>query len=559
MEIIKVSGTFTKGIVISKAFLIEDIDWTPKNLTISGTVSEEIKRYKVSVQNVKKDLEILAKDNEIFQAHLSLITDPELTGEVLNKIQTEEKNAELALEETICTYVEIFKSMNDEYMLERKADIIDIGKRIMLKLQNRENHSLDCIKEPVVIIAKDLTPSDTAAMDLRYVAGFITEEGGVTSHVAIMAKTYGIPALTGAGPVIKKIKNNDCIAFDAQSGEIVILPDEATLSYYKEKQKQYIIGEKHLKQNLLLPAVTTDGHKVDVYANVGNLSDIRNALEHHAEGIGLFRTEFLYMQNSHFPTEEEQFDIYKEAAQMMEDREVIIRTLDIGGDKELSYFPFDKEANPFLGYRAIRMCLDKKEIFRTQLRALLRASAYGNIQIMYPMIISLKELRTAEFLLDECKQELDTEGIFYNKKIVTGMMIETPASVTCADLFAKEAGFFSIGTNDLTQYTLAIDRGNQKVAHMYDAFHPAVLRNIAHTIKEAHLAGIKAGMCGEFASNPNAVKILLGMGLDEFSMSAGSLAKAKDVIRSTSYKEAQEYADRILSCSSVEEVHNLLI
>ncbi len=559
MEIMKASRTFTKGIVISKTFIMDEVSWKAENSKISGSIQNELKRYSAAAEAAEKELSLLAENNEIFQAHLSLITDPTLTAEVLAKIQDEEKNAELALEEIIHTYIALFDSMDDEYMRERSVDIRDIGKRIMLKLQGRENTSFDSLKEPVIIIAKDLTPSDTANMNLKYVSGFITEEGGITSHVTIMAKTYGIPALTGVGPLIHKIKNDDIVIFDAESGEIILSPDEETILFYKTKQKSFLEEEERLKSNLLLPAVTTDGHSVEIYANVGNITDIYNALQYHAEGIGLFRTEFLYMQNSHFPTEDEQFAVYKEAAELMGDKELIIRTLDIGGDKELSYFDFGKEDNPFLGYRAIRICLDKKDILHTQLRALLRAGVYGNIKIMYPMMISPEELREANSLLEQCRQELTAEGIPFDKNVSTGMMIETPASVVCADIFAKEADFFSIGTNDLTQYTLAIDRGNQKIARLYDAFHPAVLRSMKRAIDEAHRAGIKVGMCGEFASDPRAVKILLGMELDEFSMSAGSFAKTKEIIRSLSYEDAREYARRILSCSSVTEVHQLLV
>ena len=558
MKKIQVSKPFTKGIAISRAFLMKEISWKAENTQISGNIEEEAARYHSAVRQAEGDLQSLAEKNPIWGAHLSLVHDPVLTEEVLVKIQTEKKNAELALEETIQFYEEIFASMDDEYMRERGADIKDVGKRIMLKLQGKENASLADLRSPAIVIARDLAPSDTANMNPDLVRGFITEEGGTTSHVAIMAKMYGIPALVGAGPLLDKIEDGDLIALDAQTGEIVVCPDRETLNIYTEKQKEYEAEKERLQTSLLLPSVTRDGHVVEVSANVGSINDIQNALDAHAEGIGLFRTEFLYMQNSHFPTEEEQFQIYKEAACLMGEKELTIRTLDIGGDKDLSYFDFGAEDNPFLGYRAIRICLDRQDIFRTQLRALLRAGVYGNIRIMYPMIISLEELRKANALLEQCKLELEAEKIPYRKDIPAGMMIETPASVVCADLFARETGFFSIGTNDLTQYTLAVDRGNKKISHMYDAFHPAVLRNIFHSIQEAHKAGIKAGMCGEFAGDPRAIRLLLGMGLDEFSMSAGSMAEAKAIIRSVSYEECQKYAHKILSCSTVEEIHAIL-
>ncbi len=557
MKTIKVNRTASKGIIVGKAYVVQRADLTASTAAVAD-LEAEVARYEAAVEAAKEDLLALSAGNAIFGAHLELVQDPTLYDGVIEKIRDEKKNAELALEETVDMYAEIFASMEDEYLKERGADMKDVGKRLMCKLKGVEDNALSAIGEPVIVVARDLAPSDTAVMDLNYVMGFITQEGGVTSHVSIMARNLNLPALVGVGGILESVKTGDIIAMDAKNGDIVINPDEETLKEYNEKHDAYVKREKELAELALLPAQTTDGKKVELFANVGNCEDIKNALPNHIDGVGLFRTEFLYMENDHFPTEDEQFAVYKEAAELLGEKELIIRTLDIGGDKELTYFDFGPEENPFLGYRAIRICLDKTDVFKTQLRALLRASAYGNIRIMYPMIITVEELDAANALLEECKDELRAEGQAFNENIVTGMMIETPASVVCAEDFAKRVGFFSIGTNDLTGYTLAVDRGNKKIATLYNSYAPAVLRNIKRTIDAGHAAGIKVGMCGEFASDPKAVKMLLGMGLDEFSMSATAVPEVKAQIRSLNYEDMQVLADKIAKAEYLKDIDALL-
>lgn len=559
MKTINVKKTASKGVLIGKAYVVTRPDLTAdRSYVAEGAVDAEVARYEAAVEAAKADLAVLAEENAIFGAHLELVQDPALTDTVITAIQGEKKNAELALEESVDMFAAVFASMEDEYMRERGADMKDVGKRLMCKLKGVEDNALGSINEKVIVVAKDLAPSDTAVMNLEYVTGFITEEGGVTSHVSIMARNLGLPALVGVEGIMSEVKNGDEIAMDAKAGIIILSPDEAVKAEYTEKAEKFAKREKELAEIALLPTVTTDGKTAELYANVGGIEDIKTAIANHAEGVGLFRTEFLYMENDHFPTEDEQFAVYKEGAELLEGKELIIRTLDIGGDKGLSYFDFGEEENPFLGYRAIRVCLDRKDVFKTQLRALLRASAYGNIRIMYPMIISMEELDEANALVEECKAELDAEGIAYNKDIVVGMMVETPASVVCADDFAKKVGFFSIGTNDLTQYTLAVDRGNKKIAAKYNSYTPAVLRNIKRTIDAGHAAGIKVGMCGEFASDPKALKILLGFGLDEFSMSSGAISEVKAELRSSSYAECKELADKVAVATHIAEIEALL-
>ena len=451
----------------------------------------------------------------------------------------------------------MFEAMDNEYMKARADDIKDIYQRVMAKIKNVELKNLSSINTSTIVIAKDLAPSDTATMNLDYILCFATQGGGVTSHVCIMARNLGLPALVGADNLLEEVNDNDIIIIDATNGDIYINPDEATIKEFENKKSDFEKREKLLKENAHLEAITKDNKRVLVYSNVGNIEDIKNAVKCYIDGIGLFRSEFLYMENSHFPTEEEQFEVYKEAVQICTG-EVIIRTLDIGGDKELSYYEFDKEENPFLGFRAIRISLHLKDMFKEQLRALLRASAFGYVSIMYPMIISLEELLEANSILDECKKELDSQNIAYNKDIKVGMMIETPASVMEAEAFAKYVDFFSIGTNDLTQYMLAVDRGNDKIADMYDSFNPAVLHAIQKVIDAGHKENIVVGMCGEFASDERACKMLLGMGLDEFSVAFTQVATIKSIIRESDFKKCKEISEKIRFIHSKKEVNEIL-
>jgi phosphotransferase system enzyme I (PtsI) len=555
MKAIRVEKTASRGIVMGKAYIVKKPDITINPIAIlEPDIPKEIKRYEDAVSYAVKELEILAMNNSIFQAHLEMAKDITLYEGVTTKIKYELFNAEAALDSTANEFIMIFETMEDEYMRERAADIKDIRTRLLCALKGINLSSLQNITEKVILVADDLAPSDTAVLNLDYILGFITKEGGVTSHVSIMAKGLGLPALVGVNSIMNEVTNGDFLIMDAKSGNIIINPDEKTIKEYQGLQEEYERKQNELAKESNLPAVTLDGRSVHLCANVGSIYDIKQAIKHGIDGVGLFRSEFLYMENNHFPTEEEQFKAYQEAA-ILVGKELTIRTLDIGGDKSLSYYEFEKEENPFLGWRAIRISLELKDMFKTQLRAILRASAFGTIRIMFPMIISMEELRTAKEILNECKLELTEESIAFDTNIQVGMMMETPASVLCAEDFAKEVDFFSIGTNDLTQYMLAVDRGNKKIANMYNSFHPAVLKSIKHIIKAGHNNNIKVGMCGEFACDERAIPVLLGLGLDEFSMSAMEIANVKHNIRNLSYESTKFLADKICNYSTIDEIN----
>lgn len=543
MKEIRVSRTASRGIAIGKVFIVEKISLEPDSYNVfQEDLKNETQKYDEAVSEAVRQLELLAEENDIFGAHLEIVMDAVLTQGVHDKILQQSINVQRALKETAVEWISMFEAMEDEYMRERAADIKDICDRLMRILKGIDHNPFDGISEPVIIVAEDLTPSDTANLNLKYVLGFITQEGGITSHVSIMAKNIGLPALVGVKEILDSVRAEDMIIMDAKAGQILINPEKSVILKYMKQKKVFDQAEAELVRKSRFPAVTSDGHEVSVYANIGSVEEADALAALHIKGVGLLRSEFLYMESTHFPTEDEQFEAYKAAACQLEE-EVTIRTLDIGGDKTLSYFEFEHEENPYLGWRAIRISLEMKEMFRTQIRALLRASVYGPVRIMFPMIIAIEELREARGLVEECKKELRAEDIPFNENIQVGMMIETPASVMCAEEFAKEVDFFSIGTNDLTQYMLAVDRGNKKVAPLYNSFHPAVLKSIQKVIEAGHANGIEVGMCGEFASDEQAVKLLLGMGLDEFSMSAASIPLIKDLIRSYSYQDAKQYAD----------------
>lgn len=543
MKEIRVSRTASRGIAIGKAFIVKKISLEPDSYNVfQEDLKNETQKYDDAVSEAVRQLELLAEENDIFGAHLEIVMDAVLTQGVHDKILQQSINVQRALKETAVEWISMFEAMEDEYMRERAADIKDICDRLMRILKGIDHNPFDGISEPVIIVAEDLTPSDTANLNLKYVLGFITQEGGITSHVSIMAKNISLPALVGVKEILDSVRAEDMIIMDAKAGQILINPEKSVILKYMKQKKVFDQAEAELVRKSRFPAVTSDGHEVSVYANIGSVEEANALADLHIKGVGLLRSEFLYMESTHFPTEDEQFEGYKAVACQLEE-EVTIRTLDIGGDKTLSYFEFEHEENPYLGWRAIRISLEMKEMFQTQVRALLRASVYGPVRIMFPMIIAIEELREARGLVEECKKELRAEDIPFNENIQVGMMIETPASVMCAEEFAKEVDFFSIGTNDLTQYMLAVDRGNKKVAPLYNSFHPAVLKSIQKVIEAGHANGIKVGMCGEFASDEQAVKLLLGMGLDEFSMSAASIPLIKDLIRSYSYQDAKQYAD----------------
>lgn len=529
MEFINVPKAASRGIVIAEAYKYLAPDLTPvEHVLLQNEIDDEIELF-VKVKNlVVEELGVLAEKNEIFDAHLEIANDFTLHEGIISKIKSQNKNAQHAVDETINEIAMMFSMVDDPYMQERSADVKDVGKRFIAHLKGVDLPDLGVITKEVIVVAKDLYPSDTVKINTDFVKGIITQEGGVTSHVCIIAKSMDIPILVGVEGVLDKVQTGTVVCMDAQKGDIFIEPDQVTVQEFTQKREEYLSRKEKLK-SMRSKKVVKDGKTISLCANVGNVADIQKALEMNIDGVGLFRSELLYMESSHFPTEEEQFKEYKKAVELIPE-ELTIRTLDIGGDKELSYFEFDKEENPFLGWRAVRICLEMEDMFKEQLRAILRASAFGNVRIMIPMVISIEEMQRTKELIEVCKTELENEGIDFNKDVKVGMMIETPSSVLLADEFASIVDFFSIGTNDLTQYLLAVDRGNKKVANMYNYMHPAVLKAIKYVIETGHKHNIPVGMCGEMAGDVVASKILLEMGLDEFSMSATSIDYVKEVL-----------------------------
>ncbi|WP_050606416.1 phosphoenolpyruvate--protein phosphotransferase [Clostridium niameyense] len=528
----------SKGYAIGKVFLKEDIDLdiVAKNI---DNIEEEKIRFNEALNNTRKQLENIKEKAEkemgkdkaaVFDGHIMLLEDPEFVGSVESSIENNKINAEKALKDVIDMYASIFASMEDEYIKERGADIQDVGKRIMFNLLGKVGNGMEDLEENTIIVSHDLTPSDTAQLDRSKVIAFLTNIGGRTSHSAIMSRTLEIPAIVGMKDITNLVETGDIIIVDGVEGVAIINPDKATIEKYEGYKKQFEKEKEELKKLINVKTVTKSGKNVEVCGNIGKPQDVTAVLENGGEGIGLFRTEFLYMDRDSMPTEEEQFEVYKYVVEKMREKPVVIRTLDIGGDKKLPYLQLPEEMNPFLGFRAIRLCLDKKELFKIQLRALLRASAFGNLKIMFPMISSLSEFLQAKDVLKECMAELEKEGKAFNANLETGIMVEIPAAAVYADELAKHVDFFSIGTNDLIQYTLAADRMNEKVSYLYDPMHPAVLRLIKMTIDAAHKEGKWCGMCGEMAGDEKAVPTLVEYGLDEYSMSASSILRAKQII-----------------------------
>ncbi|SNS25522.1 phosphotransferase system, enzyme I, PtsI [Anaerovirgula multivorans] len=548
----------SSGITIGKVLLLEKEDIHIQRTTIEN-VEEEKDKFKKAIDISKEQIEVIKskageEQKSILDAHLMVLQDPELITSVEEKITSKKLNVEAALEDVLKTFISIFEAMDDEYMRERAADIKDVGQRAMMNLFGKEMTNLAELDEPVIIAAHDITPSDTAQMNGEKVLGFITDIGGRTSHSAIMARSMEIPAIVGLGSITKEVKTGDLVVFDGNEGIVMVNPEASIIKEYEERKEKEIAEKAELRKLVNSHTVSKDGRKIELASNIGNPKDAKKASENGAEGIGLYRTEFLYMDRANLPTEEEQFLAYKEVLKIMGQRPVIIRTLDIGGDKELPYLNLPKEMNPFLGYRAIRICLDQKYIFKTQLRALLRASVYGNLKIMYPMISSLEEIRQANSVLEEVKQDLQKENIDYSSNIEVGIMIEIPAAAVISHMLAKEVDFFSIGTNDLIQYTTAVDRMNEKISYLYNPFNPAVLALIKLVIDNGHKEGIWVGMCGEVAGDPRLIPVLLGMGLDEFSMSAASVLPARKQIQGLSYEEMQKVADKVLEMNIADAI-----
>ena len=532
-----------------------------------AVAEEEIAKYEKAVQDSIKDIETIKEkasgrlseeELAIFDAHLMVANDPAFADEVKNMITNENINAEFAVDTVANTYITMFESLDDEYMRERAADIRDVYRRVKYHIVGVKMADLSLIDEECIIVAHDLTPSDTAQLDKAFAKGFVTEIGGRTSHSAIMARSLEIPAIVGVKGILNEVKAGDVLVLDALKGDVIINPTEEEIVKYRAKEKKYNEEVLALKAFRDLPTVSVDGHKITLAANIGTPDDVEGALSNGAEAIGLYRTEFLYMNSQQLPTEDEQFEAYKKVIEAMKGKEVVVRTLDIGGDKKLPYLPIDPEMNPFLGYRAIRLCLDRKDIFRTQLRALCRASVYGHLCIMFPMIATLNEFNEAKAMFLEEKAKLQAEGVAVADNIQVGLMIEIPAAAVLADQFAKVADFFSIGTNDLIQYSMAADRMSEKVAYLYQPFNPSILRLIKMTIDGAHKEGRWVGMCGEMAGEPDAISVLMGLGLDEFSMSAASILRARKIANSLSHEEMQKLSAKALECRTAEEVLDLI-
>ena len=557
----------SSGIGIGKAVIVEEAELVIKRENVSD-VEAELGRFKGALEQSVKDTEVLAadlatrvgeKEAEILQGHIMLLSDPMLTGEIENSIKNDGVNSEFAIE-TVCNmYADMFASMGDELMQQRATDMRDIKTRMQKILLGVRSVDIASLPAGSVIVAKDLTPSMTAGINPANVTGIVTELGGRTSHSAILARALEIPAVVAVENLMEQLKDGDDLVLDGSTGDVMVNPDAAVRAEYETKRDVFLKEKKELEQYIGKPSVTKDGVQVEIVANIGKPEDAEKVLQYDGEGVGLFRTEFLFMDRTSMPTEEEQFEAYKKVAIAMNGKPVIIRTLDIGGDKEIPYMGLEKDENPFLGYRAIRFCLDRKEdIYKPQLRALLRASAFGNIRIMVPLVTCIEEYREARGLVEELKTELDEAGIAYKKDIQVGIMVETAAASLIADIFAREVDFFSIGTNDLTQYTMSVDRGNKKVSYLYSTFNPAVLRSIRHIIACGREAGIMVGMCGEAASDPMMIPLLLAFGLNEFSMSASAILRARKMVTEYSVQELQAVADKAMSFATTAEVEQYM-
>lgn len=550
------------GIAIAKAFTLQVPNLTiEKRLTSDDAV--EYTRLDNALAASIADLEkikarALRKIGEeqaaIFQAHLLVLSDPEWISQVKDYVANEHVNVEFAVQTVSQTFIELFEAMDNEYMRERAADIRDVTKRVLAHLLGQPLIDLTALDEEVIIVAEDLTPSDTAQLNKEFVQGFTTDIGGRTSHSAILARTLEIPAVVGTNEATRSIHHGDKVIVDGLEGHVIINPSEQEIAKYREKQAQYSAQAVAWAALAHEVSQTADGHQVELTANIGTPDDVASVLANGGEGIGLYRTEFLYMGRKTLPTEDEQFEAYKAVLEKMENKPVVVRTLDIGGDKELPYLRLPHEMNPFLGYRAIRLCLDEQTIFRTQLRALLRASVYGNLKIMFPMIATIHEFREAKAVLLDVKAELQQQRMEVSDTIDIGMMVEIPSSAVMADVFAKEVDFFSIGTNDLIQYTMAADRMNERVAYLYQPYNPAILKLVQLVINAAQKEGKWVGMCGEMAGDEVALPILLGLGLDEFSMSATSILRARSQLKRLSIQQAQAAIPDIMAMATAADV-----
>ncbi|TBM10416.1 phosphoenolpyruvate-protein phosphotransferase PtsI [Hafnia paralvei] len=556
------------GIAFGKALLLKEDEIIINRKKIAAEeVEQEIARFKAGRDKASEQLEtIRVKASEtfgeekaaIFEGHIMLLEDEELEQEIIALIKDSKMTADAAAHEVVEGQAKALEELDDEYLKERAADVRDIGKRLLMNILGMTIVDLSAIQEEVILVATDLTPSETAQLNLNKVLGFITDLGGRTSHTSIMARSLELPAIVGTSDVTKQVKNGDFLILDAVNNKIYVNPTAEIVEELKAVQNQYVSEKNELVKLKDLPAITLDGHQVEVCANIGTVRDIAGAERNGAEGVGLYRTEFLFMDRDAFPTEEEQFHAYKAVAEGMGSQAVIVRTMDIGGDKDLPYMDLPKEENPFLGWRAIRICLDRKEILHAQLRAILRASAFGKLRIMFPMVISVEEVRELKGELELLKAQLREEGKAFDETIEVGVMVETPAAATIARHLAKEVDFFSIGTNDLTQYTLAVDRGNELISHLYNPMSPSVLTLIKQVIDASHAEGKWTGMCGELAGDERATLLLLGMGLDEFSMSSISIPRIKKIIRNSNFEDVKALADEALNQPTAEDLMNVV-
>ena len=556
------------GIAIAKVYTLTEPDLTVTKVTVEDS-EKEVSRLDDALAASIKDVELIKEtalknlgeeEAQVFDAHLMVLSDPELIGQVKDSITSNKVNAESALKEVTDMFISIFAGMEDNpYMQERAADIRDVSKRVLAHLLGVKIPSPATIKDEVIIVAADLTPSDTAQLNRQYVKAFVTDIGGRTSHSAIMARSLEIPAIVGTKEVTSIAKDGDIIIVDGLSGDVFLNPSEEVVAEYRAKAEAFAAQQAEWEKLKDSKTYTKDGHQVELAANIGTPKDLEGVVNNGAEGVGLYRTEFLYMDSHEMPTEEDQFEAYKAVLEGMNGKPVVVRTMDIGGDKELPYLPLPHEMNPFLGYRAIRISLNEPEMFRTQLRALLRASVYGKLRIMFPMIATLNDFRGAKALLEEEKAKFIAEGVAVSDDIQVGIMIEIPAAAVLAHQFAKEVDFFSIGTNDLIQYTMAADRMNERVSYLYQPYNPSILTLIKHVIDSAHKEGKWAGMCGEMAGDQTAVPLLVGLGLDEFSMSASSVLKTRSLISKLTLSDMQALAAKAINeCATVEEVEALV-
>ena len=552
----------SEGIGLGKAVILEENGLKIEKQKIENISAEKQQIYD-AIKEVESEIEKLIQnidgtEKEIMQAYLMILQDPSLIQETIKIIEQEKCNSAYAVENGLNQIIKTFEEMDDPYMAARSRDIEDMKKRILAKLLKIEEIDLSKLPENTILVAKELSTSDSAKMNLKNISGIITEIGGVNSHMAIIARTNEIPAIVGIRHIFENIKENDFIALNGATGEIFLNPTQEKIEELTKNQENIKQEKQELEKYKNKKAITKDGYQVELLANIGGPQDIQIVIDNTAEGVGLLRSEFLYMDAKDFPSEEEQFEAYKKIAESLENKRLVIRILDIGGDKDLKYMKLPKEENPFLGYRAIRIYLDNVDLFKVQLRAILRASSYGNVAIMLPMISSIEELRKSKEIIEEVKQELKTKNIKFNENIEVGIMVEIPSSAVMADKFAKECDFFSIGTNDLIQYTIAVERGNEKLVNLYSHFNPAVIHLIKSAIDGAHKNGILCGMCGEAAGDVNFIPLLVGLGLDEFSMNANKILKARKLIIDLNFKECKELANKVLKLESTEEVKRIL-